>query len=139
MQLFSFSTVLTKYSQRLFEKKMMYKYEYLLFSACNKTYTGDIGGWYSISIPRPRGDMLPFSCFLTFTTPISQDVSNTRVVINLDQIRLGRFLGHTSTNGCPDGHLHISEGKAGTEPPAGSGTGSGLFCGVKDNSTREAK
>ena len=61
-----------------------------LISACNKTYTGEVGEWFSLSVPRPRGnlsnlsssiqcaflifvdflnlgDMLPFTCYLTIT------------------------------------------------------------------------
>ena len=44
-------------------------------------------------------------------------------------------MGH-SVEGCPDGHLHISEGKAGSAPPPGSGSGSGVWCGSVSNNIR---
>ena len=58
-----------------------------------------------------------------------------RIQISLDTFKLGRFVGY-NVQGCPDGHLHISEGKAGSEPAPGSGTGSGYFCGSVNNKTR---
>ena len=56
--------------------------------------------------------------------------------MSLDEFKLGRLLRHPSP-GCPDGHLQLSEGEAGEEPPPGSGTGAGFFCGNIGNRTRQ--
>ena len=58
--------------------------------------------------------------------------------MSLDEFKLGRLLRHPSP-GCPDGHLQLSEGEAGQEPPPGSGTGAGFFCGNIGNRTRQGK
>ena len=39
--------------------------------ACNKTYMGELGEMGRVQIPRPRGDKLPFTCFITFSSPPS--------------------------------------------------------------------
>ncbi|XP_037949947.1 uncharacterized protein LOC119680967 [Teleopsis dalmanni] len=36
-------------------------------SVCNRTYYGDIGRTYSIKVPTPQWNKLPFLCHLTFT------------------------------------------------------------------------
>ena len=33
---------------------------------CNRTYYGEVGQTYELSIPRPRADKLPFVCRLNF-------------------------------------------------------------------------
>ena len=123
--------------------------QFSMFSACNKTYTGEVGGgWYSVSVPRPRGDMLPFTCFLSFSTSPA-----STILILLDTFKLGRFQSHISNGeyiliiqgfiiimvctGCPDGHLHIGEGRHGSDPEPGSASGSGLWCGSADNISRK--
>jgi len=99
-------------------------------SPCNKTYVGEAGGWYTLSVPRPRGDKLPFTCFLTLSAQKKE-----KVQVTLQDFRLGRFQSHIH-NGCPDGHLQITEAKAEALPPPGSGSGSGQFCGITNNKTR---
>ena len=61
-----------------------------------------------------------------------------RLQLGLDEFKLGRLLRHPSP-GCPDGHLQLGEGEAGQEPPPGSGTGAGFFCGNISNGTRQAQ
>lgn len=39
----------------------------LLFTACNRTYMGDVGRTYELEVRRPREDHLPFICHLNFT------------------------------------------------------------------------
>ena len=63
-------------------------------------------------------------------------ISQLFIQVSLDEFKLGRLLRHPSP-GCPDGHLQLSEGEAGQEPPPGSGTGAGFFCGNIGNSTRQ--
>ena len=58
--------------------------------------------------------------------------------MSLDEFKLGRLLRHPSP-GCPDGHLQLGEGEAGQQPPPGSGTGTGFFCGNIGNGTRQAQ
>jgi len=99
-------------------------------SSCNKTYVREAGGWYTLSVPRPRGDKLPFTCFLTLSAQKKE-----KVQVTLQDFRLGRFQSHIH-NGCPDGHLQITEAKAEALPPPGSGSGSGQFCGITNNKTR---
>lgn len=42
-------------------------YVYCLFTACNRTYYGEIGRTYELEVRRPREDRLPFLCHLNFT------------------------------------------------------------------------
>ena len=147
--------------------------------------------------------MLPFSCFLTFTStpdtviqvcrepqiitlssPAKSTLSSFSLYlfisvclyicslffspkscvglilffqVTLDEFKLGRFLPGpgSSSPGCPDGHLQVflviytlyvifsklftqmTEGKAGSDPPPGSGSGSGFLCGAASNRTRK--
>lgn len=37
------------------------------FSVCNRTYYGDVGRTYSIQVPTPQWNRIPFLCHLTFT------------------------------------------------------------------------
>lgn len=37
------------------------------FTVCNRTYYGDIGRTYSIQVPTPQWNRIPFLCHLTFT------------------------------------------------------------------------
>ncbi|EAT35184.1 AAEL012633-PA [Aedes aegypti] len=36
-------------------------------TVCNRTYYGDIGRTYSLTVPPPQWNRLPFLCHLTFT------------------------------------------------------------------------
>ena len=102
-----------------------------LFSACNKTYTGSPSSWHSLRVPRPRGDKLPFSCYLSFSAPPSLTIQ-----LSIQELRLGRLVS-TSPRGCPHGHLTIAEDRpGGSIGPPGSGSGSGYICGSVDNNTR---
>lgn len=38
-----------------------------MLSVCNRTYYGDIGRTYSIQVPTPQWNKMPFLCHLTFT------------------------------------------------------------------------
>ena len=38
-----------------------------IFTVCNRTYYGDIGRTYSIQVPTPQWNRIPFLCHLTFT------------------------------------------------------------------------
>ena len=100
-------------------------------SACNKTYTGEPGSWHSLSVPRPRGDRLPFSCYLSFSARPEDTIQ-----LSFSHFRLGRFLPGSS-QGCPDGHLVITEDRPGGPGPPGSASGSGFLCGLVSNNTRE--
>ena len=100
-------------------------------SACNKTYTGEPGSWHGLSVPRPRGDRLPFSCYLSFSAQQEDTVQ-----LSFTTFRLGRFLS-SSGQGCPDGHLAITENQPGAPGPPGSASGSGFLCGLVSNDTRE--
>lgn len=37
------------------------------FTVCNRTYYGDIGRTYSLQVPPPQWNRLPFLCHITFT------------------------------------------------------------------------
>ena len=103
-----------------------------LCSACNKTYTGSPGSWQSLRVSRPRGDALPFSCYLSFSAP-----PGLTIQLSLQQFRLGRLVSPTG-QGCPHGHLAIAEDRpGGSTGPPGSGSGSGYLCGSADNNTRQ--
>lgn len=41
--------------------------EFNLFSVCNRTIYGDIGRTYSLRVPPPQWNRLPFLCHITFT------------------------------------------------------------------------
>ncbi|XP_059481881.1 uncharacterized protein LOC132200435 isoform X2 [Neocloeon triangulifer] len=73
---------------------------------CNRTYTGDLGKTYQLSVHRPREDRLPFICDLNFKAPGGEygDI----VQLTFDSFTLGRFTSWTQA-GCPDGDLQISE------------------------------
>lgn len=43
------------------------KLEFNLFSVCNRTIYGDIGRTYSLRVPPPQWNRLPFLCHITFT------------------------------------------------------------------------
>lgn len=40
---------------------------FLIVSACNRTYYGEIGETYDLELHRPKEDKMPYICFLTFT------------------------------------------------------------------------
>ncbi|XP_065344971.1 uncharacterized protein LOC135942650 [Cloeon dipterum] len=73
---------------------------------CNRTYMGDLGKTYQLSVHRPREDRLPFICDLNFKAPGGEygDI----VQLTFDSFTLGRFTSWTQA-GCPDGDLQISE------------------------------
>lgn len=39
----------------------------LCFTVCNRTYYGDVGRTYSLKVPPPQWNRLPFFCHITFT------------------------------------------------------------------------
>ena len=75
--------------------------------------------------------MLPFSCYLSFSARPEDTIQ-----LSISTFRLGRFLPSSSL-GCPDGHLAITEDRPGGPGPPGSGSGSGFLCGLVSNNTRE--
>lgn len=40
-----------------------------LFTACNRTYYGDVGKTYEFELHRPKPDKLPFICFIKLVAP----------------------------------------------------------------------
>lgn len=38
-----------------------------MFAVCNRTYYGDVGRTYTIQVPTPQWNRIPFLCHLTFT------------------------------------------------------------------------
>jgi len=41
----------------------------ILFTACNRTYYGDVGKTYEFELHRPKPDKLPFICFIKLVAP----------------------------------------------------------------------
>lgn len=39
---------------------------FIQFTGCNRTYYGVIGKTYDLELHRPKGDKIPFICYLTF-------------------------------------------------------------------------
>ncbi|TMW46885.1 hypothetical protein DOY81_008035, partial [Sarcophaga bullata] len=92
-------------------------------TVCNRTYYGDIGRTYSIKVPTPQWNKLPFLCHLTFTA--SGKVHGDIVQIIFDSFTVGRFdEGMVDTDvdgyetslsptgelpGCPEGFMQLSE------------------------------
>ncbi|KNC30893.1 hypothetical protein FF38_09290 [Lucilia cuprina] len=92
-------------------------------TVCNRTYYGDIGRTYSIKVPTPQWNKLPFLCHLTFTA--SGHDQGDIVQIIFDSFTVGRFdEGMVDTDvdgyetslsptgelpGCPEGFMQLSE------------------------------
>ncbi|XP_055632002.1 uncharacterized protein LOC129771902 [Toxorhynchites rutilus septentrionalis] len=92
-------------------------------TVCNRTYYGDIGRTYSLTVPPPQWNRLPFLCHLTFTA--SGNEQGDIVQIIFDRFTVGRFDGGlidpdmdssdaslTSGGdlpGCPEGFMQLSE------------------------------
>ncbi|XP_061398410.1 uncharacterized protein LOC133334128 [Musca vetustissima] len=92
---------------------------------CNRTYYGDIGRTYSIKVPTPQWNKLPFLCHLTFTA--SGHDQGDIVQIIFDSFTVGRFdEGMVDTDvdgyetslsptgelpGCPEGFMQVSSNK----------------------------
>ncbi|XP_021696516.1 uncharacterized protein LOC5563894 [Aedes aegypti] len=92
-------------------------------TVCNRTYYGDIGRTYSLTVPPPQWNRLPFLCHLTFTA--SGNEQGDIVQIIFDKFTVGRFdeglidpdadsndAGLTSGGdlpGCPEGFMQLSE------------------------------
>jgi hypothetical protein len=55
-----------------------------MFTACNRTYFGDVGRTYELEIRRPREDRLPFVCHLNFTAAGGQwgDLVQVSTIVN---------------------------------------------------------
>lgn len=50
--------------------RCLFNFSYLTFTfrtVCNRTYYGDVGRTYSIQVPTPQWNRIPFLCHLTFT------------------------------------------------------------------------
>ncbi|CAB4054339.1 unnamed protein product [Lepeophtheirus salmonis] len=81
----------------------------LHFSACNRTYYGEVGRSYRLSIPRPRANKLPFICDLHFVA--KHDDFGDLIQICIDsvaekEINSGQFCGIVSKSIRP---VYISE------------------------------
>ncbi|XP_058834641.1 uncharacterized protein LOC131691912 isoform X2 [Topomyia yanbarensis] len=92
-------------------------------TVCNRTYYGDIGRTYSLTVPPPQWNRLPFLCHLTFTA--SGNEQGDIVQIIFDKFTVGRFdeglidpdmdSGDASLTsggdlpGCPEGFMQLSE------------------------------
>uniref|UniRef100_A0A1A9VD53 CUB domain-containing protein n=1 Tax=Glossina austeni TaxID=7395 RepID=A0A1A9VD53_GLOAU len=90
-------------------------------TVCNRTYYGDIGRTYSIKVPTPQWNKLPFLCHLTFTA--SGHDQGDIVQIIFDSFTVGRFdEGMVDTDvdgyetslsptgelpGCPEGFMQV--------------------------------
>nr|XP_018909717.1 PREDICTED: uncharacterized protein LOC109038906 [Bemisia tabaci] len=75
-------------------------------TVCNRTYYGDIPTTYSLSLPRPKDEKLPFLCHLTFTANGREN--GELVQLMFESFELGRYEA-ASPEGCPDGHMQLSE------------------------------
>ncbi|XP_035784702.1 uncharacterized protein LOC118462806 [Anopheles albimanus] len=92
-------------------------------TVCNRTYYGDIGRTYTLTVPPPQWNRLPFLCHLTFTA--SGHEQGDIVQIIFDKFTVGRFdeglidpdmdssdasltLGG-DLPGCPEGFMQLSE------------------------------
>ncbi|XP_061498537.1 uncharacterized protein LOC1276733 [Anopheles gambiae] len=94
-----------------------------LCTVCNRTYYGDIGRTYTLTVPPPQWNRLPFLCHLTFTA--SGHEQGDIVQIIFDKFTVGRFdeglidpdmdssdASLTSGGdlpGCPEGFMQLSE------------------------------
>ncbi|XP_001841887.2 uncharacterized protein LOC6031035 isoform X2 [Culex quinquefasciatus] len=92
-------------------------------TVCNRTYYGDIGRTYSLTVPPPQWNRLPFLCHLTFTA--SGNEQGDIVQIIFDRFTVGRFdeglidpdLDSSDASltsggdlpGCPEGFMQLSE------------------------------
>ncbi|XP_055538811.1 uncharacterized protein LOC129726149 [Wyeomyia smithii] len=92
-------------------------------TVCNRTYYGDIGRTYSLAVPPPQWNRLPFLCHLTFTA--SGNEQGDIVQIIFDKFTVGRFdeglidpdMDSSDTSltsggdlpGCPEGFMQLSE------------------------------
>ncbi|XP_055843991.1 uncharacterized protein LOC129910587 [Episyrphus balteatus] len=92
-------------------------------TVCNRTYYGDVGRTYSIKVPTPQWNKLPFLCHLTFTA--SGHDQGDIVQIIFDGFTVGRFdeglvdsdIDGFDSNfspsgelpGCPEGFMQLSE------------------------------
>ncbi|KAG4071236.1 hypothetical protein HA402_008971 [Bradysia odoriphaga] len=92
-------------------------------TVCNRTYYGDIGRTYSLRVPPPQWNRLPFLCHITFTA--SGHEQGDIVQIIFDAFSVGRFdeglidadsdSGDTTLTslgdlpGCPEGFMQLSE------------------------------
>ncbi|XP_055387186.1 uncharacterized protein LOC129615828 [Condylostylus longicornis] len=92
-------------------------------TVCNRTYYGDVARTYSLKVPKPQWNRLPFLCHLTFTA--SGHEQGDIVQIIFDGFTVGRFdegmvdpdadgidssfssIGELP--GCPEGFMQLSE------------------------------
>ncbi|XP_058065903.1 uncharacterized protein LOC131215530 [Anopheles bellator] len=92
-------------------------------TVCNRTYYGDIGRTYTLTVPPPQWNRLPFLCHLTFTA--SGHEQGDIVQIIFDKFTVGRFdeglidpdMDSSDASltmggdlpGCPEGFMQLSE------------------------------
>ncbi|CAL4084423.1 unnamed protein product, partial [Meganyctiphanes norvegica] len=74
-------------------------------STCNRTFYGDAGRSYEVSVKRPRDMLTTFTCHLTFVAD-GKDYGDI-VQIVIQDFKLGDFFSYNS--GCPQGWMQISE------------------------------
>ncbi|XP_014287484.1 uncharacterized protein [Halyomorpha halys] len=71
-------------------------------TVCNRTYYGESGRTYSMSLKPPRQDRLPFLCHITFTANGNEYGDIIQLV--LDKFAVGRLDGD-----CQDGYMSVTE------------------------------
>ncbi|XP_052124465.1 uncharacterized protein LOC113206306 isoform X2 [Frankliniella occidentalis] len=76
-------------------------------TVCNRTYYGDVGKTYELSIGKPALDRIPYNCHLTFTA--SGHTHGELIQLIFDEFHVGRYLKHAADEGCPDGHMTLAE------------------------------
>ncbi|XP_018785466.1 PREDICTED: uncharacterized protein LOC108966827 [Bactrocera latifrons] len=92
-------------------------------SVCNRTYYGDVGRTYTLKVPTPQWNRLPFLCHLTFTASGREQGDIVQIIF--DSFTVGRFdegmvdsdvEGYESNvnpvgelPGCPEGFMQLSE------------------------------
>ncbi|RZF39533.1 hypothetical protein LSTR_LSTR001054 [Laodelphax striatellus] len=75
-------------------------------TVCNRTYYGEVGKTYLLSLAKPREERLPFLCHITFTA--NGHMHGQLVQLIFDAFHIGRF-EPSALDGCPDGHMQLSE------------------------------
>ncbi|CAH1400417.1 unnamed protein product [Nezara viridula] len=71
-------------------------------TVCNRTYYGESGRTYSMSLKPPRQDRLPFLCHITFTA--NGNEYGDIIQLMLDKFAVGRLDGD-----CQDGYMSVAE------------------------------
>ncbi|KAL1128871.1 hypothetical protein AAG570_013405 [Ranatra chinensis] len=73
-------------------------------TVCNRTYYGDVGRTYRLTVGKPREDRLPFLCHLTFTA--NGHTNGDLIQLLFDTFEVGKY---DEESGCPDGYMQVTE------------------------------